>query len=371
MPKAVEALIRQLDSLVTQLRQVEEALERKVQRAAGGEEDSTTVVEQVKLAVQLEDNLRLLTAKKCSVVAEDDGATWTAWAELGGFGDILRLLLLQLRANGELEKVEDAACTPSPGVYVGPPIISVLRTKEDDCEDGHLKVNDLLLDRQRWRYARSLKSSHADGLEGLLSVVAPQLEELEIPRPVQPSVMVEVEKMKSLKRLEVRCVDDLDYADLPLQLEELAIRSPCENQLRCVGRMPRLRSLQVDDYLGPNVSFAPSQHGTLRWLSLCLNTKHKSTMMSLIRAYASSVQEIVIFCSVGDDYLNKGFYFPDLGEDLAACGLLALRRLVLDRPAADPCTDQVAACLLQCRTIGSSLPSYVQVVCETCHMSPF
>ncbi|XP_052126695.1 uncharacterized protein LOC113212504 [Frankliniella occidentalis] len=260
VPRAVEALNRQLDSSVAQLRQVEEALERQVQRGAAGGEGSAPVGEQLHLAVQLEDNLRPLTAKKCSVVAEEeDGATWRACAELGGFGDILRLLLLPLRADGQLEKVDVAPCFVQPGDFVGPPIISVLRTTENDFKDGRLKINDILQDRQRWRHTRSLKIFHgAAGLEELLSVVAPHLEELVIGKPVQPSVMVEVEKMKSIKRLGVTCESDLDYPDLPLQLEELGMWHPGENQLRCVERMARLRSLQVIDYLGPEMNFAPS-----------------------------------------------------------------------------------------------------------------
>ncbi|XP_052119617.1 uncharacterized protein LOC127748786 [Frankliniella occidentalis] len=222
----------------------------------------------------------------------------------------------------------------------------------------------------RWRDTRSVKSSRGDGLEGLLRVVASQLEELQINGEVQPSVMVEVERMTSLKRLAVKCVNDksLDFPDLPLQLEELKIKFPSENQLLCVDRMSRLRSLQVLDYQGPNLSFAPSQHTALRWLSVAFNAVHKNTMMSLIRAYASSVQELYIACSVSER-IRKSFYHPNLADDLAACGLHALRRLVLERPASDPCADQVASCLLQCRTIGRSLPSHVQVVCISCNLS--
>ncbi|XP_026287041.2 uncharacterized protein LOC113212523 [Frankliniella occidentalis] len=182
--------------------------------------------------------------------------------------------------------------------------------------------------------------------------------------------MVEVEKMKSLKRLEVKCVDELDYPDLPLQLEELTIRLPGENQLRCVVRMARLRSLRINNCFCPDMNFIPSQHGALRWLSLGFCVDRKNIMMSLIRAYASSVQELHIVCSVRKDYLDEAFYFPDLGEELAACSLHALLRLVLERPADDPCSGHVAGCLLQCRTIGISLP-HVQVVCEMCHNSPF
>ncbi|XP_052131660.1 uncharacterized protein LOC127751717 [Frankliniella occidentalis] len=370
VPKAVEALNRQLDSSVAQLRQVEEALELQVQRAAAGAEGSDPVAEQLQLAVQLEDSLRLLTANKCSVVAEEeDGAAWRASAPLGGFSDILRLLLLQLRADGQLEKVDVAAFPDTSGVFVGPPIISVLETTENDFKDGQFKVNDILLNQPRWRNTRSLKCSHGDGLEELLRVVAPQLEELQITGKCKVQSMVEVERMTTLKRLAVTCVDDksLEYPDLPLQLEELKITFPKENQMRCLERMSRLRSLEVNDYKGPNLTFAPSQHTALRWLSVALNARRKDTMMSLIRAYASSVQHLCIYCSVSDSR-KQSFYYPDLGEDLAACGLRALRRLFLVRPAIDPCTEQVAGCLLQCQTIGRSLPAHVQVVCRKCNV---
>ncbi|XP_026280626.1 uncharacterized protein LOC113208013 [Frankliniella occidentalis] len=380
VPKAVEALNRQLDSSVAQLRQVEEALELQVQRGRGaaGVEGGDPVAEQLQLAGKLEDNLRLLTANECSVVAvEADGATWRACSQLGGFSDMLRPLLLQLRADDQLEKVDVAPFPATPGVYVGPPTTTVLQTTKDDFKNGHLNFTDLFRDSLRWRNVRCLISSYAGGLEELLRIVAPHLEELQIGgvfgTPVehrhraQPSAMVEVMEMASLKRLRVRCDREVNgvFPDLPLQLEELAIQHPRENQLRCLERMSRLHSLAVHDYLGPNMNFAPSQHGALRWLGVCLNQPHKATMMSLIHAYASSVEEIQVVCSVNEK-VKKGFYYPGLGEDLA--GLHALRRLVLERPRDDPCTNQVAGCLLQCRTFKSFLPSHVQVICYTCYM---
>ncbi|XP_052132227.1 uncharacterized protein LOC113212522 [Frankliniella occidentalis] len=336
-------------------------------RGPAGGEDSAPVAEQLQLAVQLEDSLRLLSAKKCSVVAEEeDGATWRACAELGGFGDILRLLLLPLRADDQLEKVDVAACSDQRGVYVGPPIISVLQTTEKDFKDGRLMINDILQDRKRWKHTRSLKIFHGTaGLEGLLSVVAPHLEELQIKDEVQPNVMVEVAKMKSLKRLDVKCVKDLDFPDLPLQLEELGIWYPTENQLRCLERMPRLRSLRVYNAFCADMNFAPSQHRALLWLKVGVNAKHfKNSILSLIQAYASSLQVLHILCSVSKNYLDSACYFPDLGEELGTCGLRALRRLVLVRPPNDPCTEQLAGCLLQCRIIGNSLPPPVHVVCS-------
>ncbi|XP_052125239.1 E3 ubiquitin-protein ligase TRIM32-like [Frankliniella occidentalis] len=92
LPLAVEALTRQLDTSVAQLRRVELALQRE---AAGAEAE-----EQLQVAAGLEDSLRVLTTE-CSVVADRDGATWRTPAQLGVVGDIVRALLLQLQGQEE------------------------------------------------------------------------------------------------------------------------------------------------------------------------------------------------------------------------------------------------------------------------------
>ncbi|XP_052132279.1 uncharacterized protein LOC113209390 [Frankliniella occidentalis] len=181
--------------------------------------------------------------------------------------------------------------------------------------------------------------------------------------------MEEVRKMSGLRRLEVKCAQNVEYPDLPLQLEELSLNYGTENQLRCVERMPRLRSLEVINYLGPNLTFPHSQHNRLMWLYVGFNTDHKPTMLSLIRAYASSVQELRVFCTLPTG--DKDFYFPDLGQELAACRLVALRRLVLVRPMEYRCTDNASSCVLQRRTIRSVFPHSVDVVCRSCHSPEF
>ncbi|XP_026293618.1 uncharacterized protein LOC113217778 [Frankliniella occidentalis] len=373
VPLAVESLNRQLESSVAQLGQVEEALQRRVQREAAGDVGTASdgVEEPLQLAEQLEASHRLLTSTKCTVVAEEEGgSTWTASVQPGGCGDTLRLLLLQLRADGLLGKVHDdvdiiAPVTPA---YVGPPLISVLTITDQHLENGRLKVNDILRDiPQKWTIPRSLKYLQGDGSEDLLRVMGPYLEELEVSGEVQPSVMEEVQNMSGLRRLKVQCAKNVDYPDLPLQLEELQHTQITENQLRCLEDMPRLRSLCVYNYHGPNLTFPPSQHGRLLWLSVCFDTEHKSTMLSLIRAYASSVQELRVYCTFSE---NQNFYYPDLGQELAACGLRVLRRLVLVRsPSLNPCRDQVAGCMLQRRSIVGALPPSVDVVCKLCHRS--
>ncbi|XP_026289565.2 uncharacterized protein LOC113214420 [Frankliniella occidentalis] len=376
VPLAVEALNRQLESSVAQLGQVEQALERRVQREAAGDVGTTSdaVEEPLQLAEQLEASHRLLTSTKCTVTAEEEGgSSWTASVQPGGCGDILRVLLLQLRADGQLGKVDDAiAVSDGPAVaYVGSPLISVLTISDKQLVNGRLKVEDILRDAQKqWTIPRSLKNLKGDGSEDLLRVIGAHLVELETSGEVQPSVMEEVQKMSGLRRLQVKCAMDTAYPDLPLQLEELSVTVMTENQLRCVERMPRLRSLKAYDYFGPNLTFPPSQHGRLLWLSVGFHTEKKPTMLSLIRAHASSLQELHVYCTFSAS--RRQFYFPDLGQELAACGLQSLRRLVLCFTGlARPCIEhgQVAGCLLQRRSIRGFFPQHVDVMCGSCHMS--
>ncbi|XP_052125774.1 uncharacterized protein LOC113209394 [Frankliniella occidentalis] len=378
VPQAVEVLNRQLEWSVAQLGEVEQALERRVQREAAGDVGTTSdaVEEPLQLAEQLEASHRLLTSTKCTVAAEEEGgSSWTASVQPGGCGDILRVLLLRLRADGQLGEVDDAiAVTDGPAAaHVGPPLINILTINDAHLQDGSLKVNDILRDvKKQWNTPRSLRHLRGDGSEDLLRVIGPHLEELEIWGNVQPSVMEEVQKMSGLRRLEVECAHNVEYPDLPLQLEELSLYSVTENQLRCVERMPRLRSLTINNYCGPNLTVRTSQHDRLVWLGVAIDTDHKPTMLSIIRANASSLQELRVFCSYSPIGYWRNYYFPDLGQELAACGLRVLRRLVLLRHVKNgPCLRQAADCMLQQRTIRRFLPPSVEVVCGVCQSQQF
>ncbi|XP_026285406.1 uncharacterized protein LOC113211297 [Frankliniella occidentalis] len=367
VPKAVEALNRQLDTSVAHLRELEEALEQRVQRdAAGG--DGGPTPEQLKLAVQLEDSLCLLTANKCSVVVGESGSSWKATMQLGESDDFLRLLLLQLLADGQLAKV-DSTPVPSACAYVGPPMISILTINLTDLTGGDLNVNEIIRDKGRIDNIRCIKDLKGEGSDKLLRVVASHplhVEELGFLGKVDPKVMYEVQKMSSLKRLEVKCIPECDdYPDLPLQLEELAINSPSEQQVDCVMRMPALHSLSIWNYMGENLTFPHSEYATLRWLRVAVNNYHKPTMLSLIRAHASSLQELQVYCTIDDDEEDGCFYFPDLGRELSACGLLHLRRLVLVRQNNDLCTN-IAGCVMQRQNVRASMPAFVEVVCDEC-----
>ncbi|XP_026292777.1 uncharacterized protein LOC113217160 [Frankliniella occidentalis] len=372
IPMAVEALHRQLDSSVAHLRDMESALDKLLRGEQGGDEgelQGPTPDLAVK-RLRMEDSLRLLSTDKCTVVAEEGATTWGASVELGRMDDVLRLLLLQLRADSQLQKVVDPEPLPS-AAYVGPPRIPILTIAGTDLgATGHLKVNDILRDGHRWRNIRTLNNLKGSNSEELLRVMAPHLEELKILGSVGPTVLEEVQKMPLLKTLIVKCsVDEEDdFPDLPPQLEQLAIYYPTENQLQSVLRMPRLRSLMVHGYHAEedNWAFPPSQHGALLWLGLQFHVDQKDTMMSLLRAFAASVQELQVTCVVGGDD-PAVFSFPELGPDLAACAPAALRRLVLHRPLVR-CT-QVGACMLQLQTVRGFLPPNASVFCDVCHKS--
>ncbi|XP_052123323.1 uncharacterized protein LOC127749371 [Frankliniella occidentalis] len=243
-----------------------------------------------------------------------------------------------------------------------------------DLDNGHLKVDDILRVGHRWTNVRAIRGLQGMDSDKLLRVLAPHLphlEELHIKGEVVPGVMEVVEKLSSLKRLHVQFDYDSEYPDLPLQLEELSIRNVNDDQLEHVMSMPNLRSLYVRSYEGPSLTFPPSKYGKLLWLRVAFDSTNKSTMMSLVRAFASSLQTLQLYCPVNDKTkYNPDYYHSDLGEILASCDLQALRRLVLERPFKDiPCSE-MAACLLQQRTIRSYFPSSVEVVCGSCHTHP-
>lgn len=354
-PETTKVLTRQRNTSIEHLRKMEEALANYEQEGA---EDPTP--KQMQLVAQLEDSVRLLTSSKCSVtVAEQGGASWKAAVEFGELDQMFRLSLLQLRASGQLQKVD---------AVVKPPTLSILSIETFDLdESGNLRVDEILNNGPRWRNVRTLRKLRGQKTEKLLRVLAPHLEELEISDVASVSQLEEVRKMKSLKRLLVICRQDCDdYPDLPSQLEELSIWFPSERQLRCVQTMASLRSLYMDFYYGNTVSFHPPLLGGLLWLGVNLNVPQKDTILSLIRASAPSLLELRIEA----DYksVDSDNHFPDLGPFLAACGLRALRRIVLKRTSFDDeslCLE-VGDCLLQRRTVQGFLPS-VEVVCDKCH----
>ncbi|XP_052130779.1 roquin-2-like [Frankliniella occidentalis] len=100
------SLQRHLDSSVAQLRQMEDALEKMQKQATAGAGNSSAAEEgardtvrhlqHLRQVAQLEDSLRLLTTNRCSIVAEEDEATWRTTVHLGPLDDQLEMVSTQV-----------------------------------------------------------------------------------------------------------------------------------------------------------------------------------------------------------------------------------------------------------------------------------
>ncbi|XP_026292786.2 uncharacterized protein LOC113217169 [Frankliniella occidentalis] len=369
VPEAIKALNLLVNVSANHLYVMEEALEQLQQEAAGGADINPSPF-LMRLAVQEEDRFRLLTTTTCSLVAVEGEDSWRASVELGQSDHVFRLLLQQLRMDGQLQKVDDANPTALSS-YMGPPRISVLSIDDEaDLDDeGDLKVDDILRNGRRWKHVRSVRNLSGRGSEKLLRVVAPHLEELEMSGPVGPGVMEEVKEMKLLRRLIVEYDEDYSvYPDLPVHLEELSLICPVLNQFQSMRHLTKLRSLNIEySRNAPAVSFNRPLFCEPLWLGVSFHLGQRNTALSMIRAFAPKLQGLQIYCSTTRENADRDFYFPDLGPDLAACGLNALRQLVLERPHS--VCSQVDVCLLQMQTIRGFLPSSVTVLCDICHRS--
>ncbi|KAK3920277.1 E3 ubiquitin-protein ligase TRIM32 [Frankliniella fusca] len=283
---------------------------------------------QLKLAAQLEDRHRLLTASKYDLLEEDkDGASRRFSLEPDHHLACLMPVLQGAREEDNKDDKEDTedelACCP-----LGPPSYS----------------NDTPL----LTFGAHDKITYQGQEEMRLSNVTPD----------DASI---VRDMSRLKRL---CITTYSAAgsnppwpDLPLQLEELYINGAHAAHLQCLKRMPRLRSLVVDGYVGAALTLDPPKPCSrcgVQWLGVRMKKDQYSTLLSLVRACAASLRVLEIKCGLKNLALSK---------DLHASGLRFLRRLVLVRvhPAGD-----TKDCDRQRLAIQGGLPK-VLVVCSKCN----
>ncbi|KAK3920278.1 Regulation of longevity by E3 ubiquitin-protein ligase [Frankliniella fusca] len=319
LEQAMDALHIKLTSSRTQLQQLKKAVQARA-----------PTVGQLKLAAQLEDRHRLLTASKHALIVEDkDGATRRFSLEPDHHLACLMPLLQGAREEDNKDDKEDTeddlACCP-----LGPPSFS----------------NDTPI----LSYGARNRCITYKGQEEM------RLSE------VTSSYAREVGDMSLLKRLYIFTYSVVGsnplWPDLPLQLEELHIVNAHAAHLRCLQRMPRLRSLAVNGYVGAALTLDPlkpcSRCG-VQWLGVRMKEDQYSTLLSLVRACAASLRVLEIKCGLKD--------FPALSKDLQASGLRFLRRLVLVRehPAGD-----TKDCDRQRLAIQGGLPKAL-VVCSKCY----
>lgn len=175
---------------------------------------------------------------------------------------------------------------------------------------------------------------HPSWCTALLRRVAPVVEWLYVFEALDEHLLV-IRDMPALRFLHVHvCHLTGEPPALPDQLEELAVENVTPHYLAMLPRMRHLRKLSLDWSDDPIiVTFPPLPLGTrgLEWLWVALQPC--STMLSLAKAHAATLQELRVLCASEGDPV---WFFPELAADLERCGLVALRRAVLLRwPAPD------------------------------------
>ncbi|XP_034246013.1 uncharacterized protein LOC117648014 isoform X2 [Thrips palmi] len=362
----------QLEQWRGRLRLFEEA-ERELWAAADEGRDLEEPTLEEGLEQLLQDATTLLQAK-CQLQVQVDSpcSTWKGQLQVaapGSRGSLLCPLMLQMHHDWNLIKVFRAVeC-----MHVG----KLSKQKE------HTQGLDEALQNPGLDKVRKLNGLDCEEQPNwsivLLQRVAPHVEWLFLEHAVREHLDV-IRDMPALRCLHVHLTKSVENApELPLRLQELKVVNVSAEHLQSVQRMPRLRKLVLDWYTyGPlDVAFPPlpAGHCGLQWLQICL--RPASTVLSLAKAHAATLQELWILCaSEGKDL----WHFKDLAEGLRQCGLVALRRVVLLRgPAPDYPAENLPhaaeSCKLQKKSIWNKLLATksekpVRVMCEECDECP-
>lgn len=235
--------------------------------------------------------------------------------------------------------------------------------------------NELLLgDRlDRARKVTGLNCSpHADWSEAVLRRIGPHVEELYV-RQADYQHLRAIQGMAALRTLNLTCLlrdDDCNHSDvptLPLQLEDLRVRNFRFEHLLSVEWMPKLRKLELVDGDGsvevPDFDFTPApSHCGLKQLEV--HVKSLSTVVSLVRANAATLQELQVRCSSRS---TGEWSCPDLPGKLQRSSLVALHRLVLSRRDPPSRDDHgPTSCGEQLADLRARLGADVVVECSEC-----
>ncbi|XP_034245635.1 uncharacterized protein LOC117647803 isoform X2 [Thrips palmi] len=322
----------QLEQWSGRLQHVEEA-RKELWAAADEGRDLEEPTLEGGLEQLLQDATTLLQAK-CQLQLQVDSpcSTWKGQLQVAAPGSrrsLLCPLVLQMHQDWSLTKI----FRPEECMHVGK-----LSTQKEHTQELNESLQNPGLDKVR-------KLSGLDCMErpnwstALLKRVAPRVEWLITGNAVREHLEV-IRDMPALRCLYVHLRNSVENApDLPLQLQELEVRNVSVEHLQSVQRMPRLRKLVLNWYEHGALDVAfpplPAGHCGLQWLSVYL--RPASTVLSLAKAHAATLQELRILCaSEGDGLLH----FKDLAEGLRQCGLVALRRVVLMRGPAPRYRDQ-------------------------------
>ncbi|XP_034245705.1 uncharacterized protein LOC117647842 [Thrips palmi] len=365
----------QLEQWRGRLRHVEEARKELWEAAVDCRDLEEPTLEEG-LEQLLQDATTLLQAK-CQLQLQVDSpcSTWKGQLQVAAPGSrrsLLCPLVLQMHQEWSLTKV----FRPEECMHLGKLSKQKEHTQELDeaLQNPSLdKVKNLLgldcCEQPNWSTV-------------LLKRVAPRVEWLSLEDAVREHLDV-IRDMPALRCLYVHLKKSVKNApDLPLQLQELEVRNVSEEHLQSVQRMPRLRKLVLNWYRHGALDVAfpplPAGHCGLQWLGVYL--KPASTVLSLAKAHAATLQELRILCASEGD---GPWHFKDLAEGLRQCGLVALRRVVLMRgPApgypAEKLPHAAESCQRQKKSIWDKLLAtdsekpvrVVKVMCQECDKCP-
>ncbi|XP_034245706.1 uncharacterized protein LOC117647843 [Thrips palmi] len=364
----------QLEQWRGRLRHVEEA-KKELWEAAMDCRDLEEPALEEGLEQLLQDATTLLQAK-CQLQLQVDSpcSTWKGQLQVAAPGSrrsLLCPLMLQMHQDWNLTKI-----------FRPEECMHVLKLSQ---QTEHTQELDEALQNPGLDKVRKLRGLYCREQPNwsvvLLKRVASRVEWLSLWSAVREHLDV-IRDMPALRCLHVHLRQVQNAPDLPLQLQELQVVNITEEHLQSVQRMPRLRKLVLNWYRHGALDVAfpplPMDHCGLRWLSVYLQPA--STVLSLAKAHAATLQELRILCaSEGDD----PWHFKDLAEGLRQCGLVALRRVVLIRGPAPGYPDRklphkTQSCKRQKKSIWDKLlvtdsekpVRVVKVMCEECDKCP-
>ncbi|XP_034251505.1 uncharacterized protein LOC117651533 [Thrips palmi] len=373
---AVQAELQQWQG---RLRDAERALRRLLAAIEDGTVSETAQPDGLE---ELQDAASLLQLE-CTLPVQlraEDGTLWEAGLQQGG-RSLLHPLLLHLHRSGAIAKVgkpKDVAASDdfSPAECRD---VSEYCAREDHSQETDDVLRDPHLDKVKKLNGVDCKK-RPSWCKVLLQRVAPRVEWLCLSFALREHLDV-IHDMPELRFLYVLMAKCSTVApDLPLQLEELMVVNVPKQHLQSVQRMPNLRKLTLDwSSLPLAVAFPPLPpgHRGLQWLQVYL--RPVSTVLSLAKAHAATLQELRILCASEGD---SPWHFEDLAEELGRCGLVALRRVVLLRGGAPGFPDNKLphgkeSCRPQKHAVWDSLVAadskavrVVTVLCWECDKCP-
>ncbi|XP_034236123.1 uncharacterized protein LOC117642253 isoform X2 [Thrips palmi] len=364
---ARDAVEAQQEAWRSRLRRVEET---EKQLWAAAEQGGDLEAFQLEGLEQLQEAAVLLADQSTLGLKVESAGKWKAHMRLeAAMRSMFHPLLLLLHHNGSIVNVyRPNECRD----------VLLLSVREEHCQelDGVLKDPGL---RQVRRLEGVNCTKRPNWCEALLQRVAPHVEWLSVENALRRHFEV-IQQMPSLRYLHVHAEDmAMEVAPaLPLQLVDLKVVNVSKQHLLSVQRMPNLRKLTLNWHKRPlDVTFPPlpEGHRGLQWLWVALHPV--STVLSLAKAHAATLQELRILCASEGD---SKWHFKDLAEGLRQCGLVALRRVVLLRGVApgfpddklphtkDSCTTQKNA--IWDELVVASTMQTVKVLCSECDKCP-